>query len=282
MLDFTPPSSEELDPTYKVMGTLTPALSSVTLAPGEATPILEVSSNDVDPTVIRSFLANPSSLILTPAIFDLVDQNGVDFDFINENAFSRTALIEIDFGGGEIEVYRVATNVARSGATLQGVTMEEALNDILDISEGPAGSNPLDGYTVEERLIETAPGSGVFDPTGVRVLASVKGRKYSANPIPGEPPAAFWAVITDQPGDPGLQRRDDRPERHPALSRGSDPAGVHAGPGPGRLLRGRGAVLRDLRPAGGHGCRRPDGCRGSEGRMAGRRRPHAAAVEAAL
>ncbi len=203
VLKFEPPSIPGAEQGFKVMGTLTPALSQVTLAPGQGSPVLQVSSTDVDAAVIKSFLSNPSSLILQPSVFDMTNADGIDFDFITENTFTQTALVEIDFGAGQIESYRVATNARRDASgNLAGVTMQEVLNDILGIAEGTPGSLPVGGYTVEEKMVETAPGSGVFVGTGLHVLASVKGKTYTGGVTEADPPTAFWTVISNTPNDP--------------------------------------------------------------------------------
>jgi len=203
VLRFEPPTGTALEQSFKVMGTLLPSISQFTLAPGQATPVLQVSSSDVDPTVIKSFLANPSSLVLQPAIFDLTNADGIDFDFITEQTFTQTALIEIDFGGGQVQGYRVATNAKRNpDGSLAGVSMHEVLNDILGIQQGPDGSVPADGYAVEEKAVESFPGSGVFVGTGQFVLSSVFGKTYTGGTTLADPPTAFWTVISNTPNDP--------------------------------------------------------------------------------
>jgi hypothetical protein len=171
---------------FKVMGTLVPTIETVTLSPGETTSVIQVSSDDFNPDVIEDFLVNPSSLKFQPTHFDLVDQEGIDFDFISQNALLRTALISIDYGDGVTEHYRVATNVDRDplGAFV-GINIKDALTTIIGLPEGD-GEN---GYETKKQLDS----EGVW--TGNVVLTCVKGKEFNV----GEPepvfPLAYWQVL---------------------------------------------------------------------------------------
>ncbi len=185
----------ELGGDFKTMGTLLPQIDSFTLAPGQSTPVLEASADGVDAAVIKSFLSNPGSLVFQPSSFDLQDANGIDFDFITETTFSRTGLVEIDFGGGDVAVYRIATNVSRSpGGGFRGIDMKTVMQDILELP-----------YTVEEVFlqdVEPAQGTGRF------VLASVDGRSYVTPPSQDVLPTAFWTVVSSDL-DPGTTNFED-------------------------------------------------------------------------
>ena len=144
---------------FKTLGTLRPPIPGFTLAPGARSPVIQVETSDVAPDVIRRFLAAPDSLHVSPAYFDLVDEEGIDFNFLAENAFAQTAMVEINYGDGRSETYRVATNVDRTDdGELAGIKMREVMTSILGKSwaEMPSdvdicGDRPLvlteiDGY----------------------------------------------------------------------------------------------------------------------------------------
>ena len=144
--------------TFKTLATLTPEFSSVVLAPGEATAPIQVSSTDVNVDVLKEFLAAPSGLVFSPIATKLQAQDGVDFDFLTEETFTRTALVEIDLGSDEpVQVYRVATNVRRGpGGSYEGISMREVLTELLDIP-----------YTTGVRVPD--------DPTSDRILTGLGG-----------------------------------------------------------------------------------------------------------
>ncbi|MFT5198071.1 MAG: hypothetical protein ACI87O_000720 [Planctomycetota bacterium] len=184
LLKYDRPAAAGESGTYKAMGTIFPQLNPATLAPGEESTILTLSSGAMNPDVIKEFMAAPNTLILQPASFNLVDQNGIDFDFIQESAFSQTALIEVDFGGGETESYRVATNVDRDGATYNGVRLGDALSNVLELD-----------YQVDPLSVNSTP---VLGPGGdpIRVLTELDGRA-TINSLPGVPTQQVWVVLWD-------------------------------------------------------------------------------------
>jgi hypothetical protein len=145
---------------FKTVATLVPDLTGITLAPGESTPVIRVAAEDVDASLIKQFLANPTSLHFEPVSLELLDQSGINFDFLIEKTLPRTALVVIDFGDGRLERYRVATNVERGpDASYLGVSMQKVMDDILGIpyeTTGDVLTSVRDDGTVE------APGGGSF------------------------------------------------------------------------------------------------------------------------
>ncbi len=118
--------------TFKTLGTLRPDTVGFTLAPGARSPVIQVHTDEVSVDVMRRFMASPDSLHLAPAYFDMVDEQGIDFNFLAENAFAQTATLEIDFGGGEVERHRIATNVNRTeDGELAGISLGEVLTSVL-------------------------------------------------------------------------------------------------------------------------------------------------------
>src|SRR5690606_9903025 len=129
--------------------------------------------------------ANPTTLYYETASFELLSESGINYDFITEQTFARTAFIEIDFGGGRIERYRVATNVQRDAdSNYTGITLGEIMRDVLGIPYA----------TVENP-----------DLPGQRVLASVRGIASSL-PVSRD---AIWAVsTTNDASDPAASFDD--------------------------------------------------------------------------
>lgn len=172
-------------PAFRTVATLAPDLGGITLAPGDSSPLIRLAAENVNAAVIKEFLANPTTLYYETASFELLSETGINFDFIAEQTFARTAFIEIDFGDGDIERYRVATNVARDAASnYTGVTLGAIMHDILDIP-----------YTTAENP----------NLPGQRLLASVRG-------VAGTLPAsneAIWAVSSSSDaGDPAVSFDD--------------------------------------------------------------------------
>lgn len=177
------PGADPLSGQFRTLATLTPELSSVTLGVGSPpTPILEVSSTDVDASIIKEFLRHPSSLVLQPSIYDLVNQDDIDYDFLNENTFTRTALFEIDLGDGDVRTARVATNVERGpDGEYLGVRVERVL-EILGYERGDAQN----GY-----VVQTPPGSAR------EILTGLEGQLFEGTA--GEAPQRFWTIIGSRP-----------------------------------------------------------------------------------
>ncbi len=125
---------DDSEPEFRTLATLNPDVGSLTLAPGERTPVIRVAANDVNATLIKEFLANPTALSYETPSVDLSTESGIDFDFISEETIGRTAALVIDYGDGNLERYRFATNAARGpGAVYEGITMDEVLTDLLEI-----------------------------------------------------------------------------------------------------------------------------------------------------
>lgn len=184
---FTLPETSGGEPTYKAMGTALPAFETITLSPGESTPILTLDAGEVNPDVIKEFLAKPDSLLLQPSQFNLLDAQGIDFDFLTENTFTQTALVEIDYGGGNVNTWRVATNVDRDGFDYLGIDMPAVL-DILGIDFetevllDASDDSPIQGLDADGQAAD------------INVLTSVGGQAYE---LDGDSAAAFWGVIVD-------------------------------------------------------------------------------------
>lgn len=169
------------EPALQTLATLIPALgvNGITLAPGDRTPVLQVSATDLNVSRIKQFLARPNSLYLEPAFYELENATGLNFDYLEEVTRWRTARVLIDYGNGTSEEYRVATAVDRNtDGTYAGVTLSNVLGSVLQI--------PF--QTVPRRTLQTN------SPTNERVLFSVR------NVAAASPTNGFWAVVLSAQG----------------------------------------------------------------------------------
>ena len=122
--------------TFQTLATLVPTLGAngITLAPGDSTPVLQVKATDLNADRVKEFMARPNSLYLEPAYYELQNAQGLNFDYIEEITRWRTADVQIDYGNGSNEEYRVATNVRRNrDGSYAGVTLGDVFSNILQI-----------------------------------------------------------------------------------------------------------------------------------------------------
>jgi len=121
---------------FKTLATLVPTLGTdgITLAPGDSTPLLQVSATGLNADRVKEFLARPDSLDLEPAYYELQNAQGLNFDYLEQITHWRTADVQVDYGNGSNEEYRVATNVRRNpDGSYAGVTISNVLSNILQI-----------------------------------------------------------------------------------------------------------------------------------------------------
>jgi hypothetical protein len=185
ILSWTPDATGLTPGSYEAVGTLTPDIDGLTLAPGEATPVISLEAAEVNADRVKTLMANPSGLILQPAYFDFVDENGLDFDFITQTAYTQTALIEIDYGGGEVETHMVATNVERDGFDYKGIKIFDALEGVLGLDYEVEPIQDENGDDVEGVNLEG-------DTITIRTLSEVEGVSYEDGDG-----LSFWSVVYD-------------------------------------------------------------------------------------
>ncbi len=171
-----PAAGAGAQPSFQTLATLIPTLgvNGITLAPGDSTPVLQVSASALNPSRVKQFMARPNSLYLEPAFYELENAEGLNFDFLEEVTHWRTARVQIDYGNGTSEEYRVATNVERNDdGTYAGATLGNVLSNILHV--------PF--QTLARRTLQTN------SPTNERVLSSV--RSVATTSLTN----GFWAVV---------------------------------------------------------------------------------------
>ena len=154
---------------YKTLATLKPALDDgVTLAPGQSTPVIQVSATDINVDRLKGFFADPHALHLEEAYCDLETAEGLNYAFLEEVTRARTAVIVVDFGDGEWHKYRFATNVNRlPDGEYAGIRMGDALAllgvDYRTVMQQDV-SDPSHPVPVHRVLTQVRKGSGAWVP----------------------------------------------------------------------------------------------------------------------
>lgn len=160
---------------FRAVATLLPQVEGITLAPSEESGLIQVEAQGVNAGLIKQFLAQPSTMESSLAAVEFEDINRVNFDFLTENTFSRTADLVIDFGNGRLERYRVATNVARGpGGGYEGIRLGEVMRDVLRIPY---------------RTVESTARPGVSALSDVRDAIAIPGNGA------GSLPRGAWTVL---------------------------------------------------------------------------------------
>ncbi len=121
----------DMDPgSYQTLAALAPDLGpGLTLAPGADSGVLLAEATDLNPDRVRALLSRPDALQIEPVAFELINEQGINFAFIDEVTQARTARISIDYGDGTFEEFRVATNIDRNAdSTYKGITLARALD----------------------------------------------------------------------------------------------------------------------------------------------------------
>jgi hypothetical protein len=123
--------------TFQTLATLTVTdggTDTFVLAPNDSTTV-QLENTDVNTDFIKRFLARPEAIFFSPANFSYTDENDVDFRFIFEDVYNRTAIVVIDNGETAVERYQVATNVDRTeDGDFAGITAQTLLEDVLELS----------------------------------------------------------------------------------------------------------------------------------------------------
>lgn len=167
------------DPTlFRTLAELEPSFDAITLAPGETSGRIAAGADDLDASLIKGLMAQPTGLVFEVASFDIEDEEGNNFAWQKELTSANTGVFVIDYGGGSVERYLIATAVERdpfSGDPI-GVTMAQVLGDILKMP-----------YETTERV------DAEGNPTGVTVLTQVN--RTRTDPDTNR----FWVVVTSDP-----------------------------------------------------------------------------------
>lgn len=104
-----------------------------TLAPNDDV-LVQMENREVNADFIKGFLARPQAVFFSPAQFALNDRDGVNYQFLTEETFARTATLVIDDGRSPIVRKQIATNVEKQATgEFAGVSLGTVLRDILEI-----------------------------------------------------------------------------------------------------------------------------------------------------
>lgn len=157
-----------------------------TLGPNQDA-LVQMENREVNPDFIKAFLARPQAIFFSPAQFALSDRDGVDFQFLTEETFARTATLVIDDGRSPIYRRQIATNVERTeDGELAGVPMGTVLRDILEVSF-TTKTAPRTNDAGETVMV------AVLDSLGGLANARAADRGDPANGVSGDS-EALWVV----------------------------------------------------------------------------------------
>ncbi len=119
---------------------------SFTLAPNEASGQLNFVTSDLSIDTTKSLLANSQGLIIRPAVFDMLDENGVSYTFNNTAMQAQNALVVVDFAGlNGLSTLRlmIATN-AKPNAP--GISIADVLQNVLRLE---TNTDSTDGFLTD-------------------------------------------------------------------------------------------------------------------------------------
>lgn len=209
---------------FRTLATLRPVINSVVLGPGQSSEVMELTAEDVNPEIIKGFLARPKSIAYAPAGFELQNERGINFEFLTEQTFGRTATLAIAYDDGRLERFQLATNVARYSAEdeaanpehkegeLAGIRMGEALRTLgVPFTTTTAPRRADDDSEVEVEVLDTIRGLGNVYPATRDDLPDRRAGTAGA-------PTAFWSihlsredqVVADQDFSDVVIRHGDR------------------------------------------------------------------------
>ncbi len=109
-----------------------PLVDGVTLGPDASTGTVRAASV-LPANRVLELLADPESLFFEVATFDLVDEEGRNFEFLRETTNAQTGQVIVDFGNGTVIDRRVATNVERENGRIVGIPMREVMTRALGL-----------------------------------------------------------------------------------------------------------------------------------------------------
>lgn len=139
MMQWQNNPSSDADPgsgAFQTLATLTAdGTTEIVLSPGESKTI-QLANHDVNTEYVKAFLARPQAIFFAPANFNYTDENGVDFRYIQQESFNRTATVVVDDGVTAVKRFQVATSVDRTETgDYAGLKTGKLFSDIL-LDEG--------------------------------------------------------------------------------------------------------------------------------------------------
>jgi len=112
---------------FRPIGSLTSEVGDITLRPGETASVV-VSNTNLVADRILGLVGNPGAVVLLPVSTQLVDADGLDFDFRAESIRASTILLQFAPFAEVVAQYYVAANVGRDAdGEAFGIRLEDAL-----------------------------------------------------------------------------------------------------------------------------------------------------------
>ncbi len=145
-IEVTALLQDPADPTKLVPVATLFGASSNPISIGPLTPErgpFRFSSNDAFPALVESLMANPRGVVFRVANYDITDEFGRNFAFVEQDVNDRTAFLEINYAGNlPLERYQAATNGTFTDAGApSGITMRQLLEDVLGLQHVDAAQD---------------------------------------------------------------------------------------------------------------------------------------------
>lgn len=157
---------------FRLVGTLTPtpdlSAGGVVMGPfGDITMTFE--KTDIDAVTMKALVDNPAALMFEVGAYSLfqLDEWGVNetvnFAKLGESVVQQTGLFTIDYGDGTVERHMIATNVNRNpDGTAAGITLREALTNVLKISYETETQKDSAGSVIGEKVLKKVKTTATF------------------------------------------------------------------------------------------------------------------------
>lgn len=170
----------------------------VLMAPGQEV-IFQATNNSLNANIIKSYLESPTGFIFEVGSYTAIQPEQIvqgvpipeqNYSVIGQNVEERTGQLVIDFGGGLIEKYQIATNVRRNeNGAGSGISVQEALEFVLNKNTSTTEfTNPA--TTASEESITR------------NLLSGIDGFVASQQ---NESEFRAWLVIADEAQEAGLE-----------------------------------------------------------------------------
>ncbi len=151
-------------------------------------------NTSVFPNLVEELMREPQGLVYRVVNFDLIDEFGRNFVFSSQEVNDRTVGITIDFGGGNVETYRVAThNLYDENGQMIPITMKRALEIIGITQSTETGGDTPEADPGNPNILKTY-GTQRDPNDGVEVLTRIRG--VQTDFASEDPEKRFWVVIS--------------------------------------------------------------------------------------
>ena len=155
---------------YVPIGTLSydggSGFPTVALSPGQSTGVLTFRTSPLNIDTVKKLLADSRGMSIRPSIYDMLDQNGVSYNFSSTGIGTQTALVKIDYigNGGRKNITK---RVAVHGDPSKTVTVDQILNSILNVNAVVVDAY---GNPSQQGIIGSVDGLANRDPYGFWIM----------------------------------------------------------------------------------------------------------------